>query len=173
MFILPREIRFVTCLPEKQSDSIRAYYNTNAGALSSCQFDRRAYTSHTHTRSSPWSRKGCLRKRGTGSRRCVHNNPQQHTNTNAGSGIKASDSYLQPGMFILPRGIRFVTCRPEKQSFDPCVFQQRCRSVIRLSIQPPRVHLAVGVPAGRDESHTHTHTHTCLLYTSPSPRDRG
>ena len=34
MFILPREIRFVTCLPDKQSDSIRAYSNTNAGAVS-------------------------------------------------------------------------------------------------------------------------------------------
>ena len=63
----------------------------------------------------------------------------------------------------MPRGNRFVTCRPEKQSFDPCVCQQRCRSVIRLSIQPPRVHLAVGVP------HTHTHTHTNTL-SSPKPR---
>ena len=62
-------------------------------------------------------------------------------------------------MFILPRGIRFVTCRPEKQSFDPCVFQQRCRSVIRLSIQPPRVHLAVGVPAAKDPQDTVEHTH--------------
>ena len=34
MFILPGEIRFVRCLPDKQSDSIRAYSNTNAGALS-------------------------------------------------------------------------------------------------------------------------------------------
>ena len=34
MFILPRGNRFVTCRPEKQSDSIRAYSNTNAGALS-------------------------------------------------------------------------------------------------------------------------------------------
>ena len=62
-------------------------------------------------------------------------------------------------MFILPRGNRFVTCRPEKQSLDPCVFQQRCRSVIRLSIQPPRVHLAVGVPAAKDPQDTIEHTH--------------
>ena len=62
-------------------------------------------------------------------------------------------------MFILTRGNRFVTCRPEKQSFDPCVFQQRCRSVIRLSIQPPRVHLAVGVPAAKDPQDTIEHTH--------------
>ena len=42
---------------------------------------------------------------------------------------------------------------------DPCVFQQRCRSVIRLSIQPPRVHLAVGVPAAKDPQDTIEHTH--------------
>ena len=52
-----------------------------------------------------------------------------------------------------------MTCRPEKQSIDPCVFQQRCRSVIRLSIQPPRVHLAVGVPAAKDPQDTIEHAH--------------
>ena len=40
---------------------------------------------HTHTLSSPRSRKGCLRKRGTRSRRCVHNNTQRHSNTDAES----------------------------------------------------------------------------------------
>ena len=40
---------------------------------------------HTHTLSSPRSRKGCLRKRGTRSRRCVHNNTQRHNNTDAES----------------------------------------------------------------------------------------
>ena len=40
---------------------------------------------HTHTLSSPGSRKGCLRKRGTRSRRCVHNNTQRHSNTDAES----------------------------------------------------------------------------------------
>ena len=44
MFILPRGNRFVTCRPEKQSDSIRAYSNNDDGALSGCQFNRRAYT---------------------------------------------------------------------------------------------------------------------------------
>ena len=43
--------------------------------------------------------------------------------------------------------------------FDPCVFQQRCRSVIKLSIQPPRVHLAVGVPAVMSPQDTIEHTH--------------
>ena len=40
---------------------------------------------HTLTLSSPRSRKGCLRKRGTRSRRCVHNNTQRHNNTDAES----------------------------------------------------------------------------------------
>ena len=40
---------------------------------------------HTHTLSSQRSRKGCLRKRGTRSRRCVHNNTQRHNNTDAES----------------------------------------------------------------------------------------
>ena len=44
MFILPGGIRFVTCRLEKQSDSIRAYSNNDDGALSGCQFNRRAYT---------------------------------------------------------------------------------------------------------------------------------
>ena len=44
MFILPRRNRFVTCRPEKQLDSIRAYSNNDDGALSGCQFNRRAYT---------------------------------------------------------------------------------------------------------------------------------
>ena len=34
----------MTCRPEKQSDSIRAYSNNDDGALSGCQFNRRAYT---------------------------------------------------------------------------------------------------------------------------------
>ena len=40
---------------------------------------------HTHKLSSPRSRKGCLRKRSTRSRRCVHNNTQRHNNTDAES----------------------------------------------------------------------------------------
>ena len=40
---------------------------------------------HTHTLSSQRSRKGCLRKRGTRSRRCVHHNTQRHNNTDAES----------------------------------------------------------------------------------------
>ena len=65
----------------------------------------------------------------------------------------------------------------ETSGFDPCVLHQRCRSVIKLSIQPPRVHLAVGVPAVMSpqdtiehthlRAHTHTHTHTLS-----SPRSR-
>ena len=47
----------------------------------------------------------------------------------------------------------------ETIGFDPCVFQQRCRSVIKLSIQPPRVHLAVGVPAVMSPQDTIEHTH--------------
>ena len=47
----------------------------------------------------------------------------------------------------------------ETIGFDPCVFQQRCRSVIKLSIQPPRIHLAVGVPAVMSPQDTIEHTH--------------
>ena len=47
----------------------------------------------------------------------------------------------------------------ETSGFDPCVFQQRFRSVIKLSIQPPRVHLAVGVPAVMSPQDTIGHTH--------------
>ena len=47
----------------------------------------------------------------------------------------------------------------ETIGFDPCVFQQRCRSVIKLSIQPPRVHLAVGVPAVMSPQDTIEQTH--------------
>ena len=46
---------------------------------------RKGTHTHTHTLSSPRSRKGCLRKRGTRSRRCVHNNTQRHNNTDAES----------------------------------------------------------------------------------------
>ena len=47
----------------------------------------------------------------------------------------------------------------ETIGIDPCVFQQQCRSVIKLSIQPPRVHLAVGVPAAMSPQDTIEHTH--------------
>ena len=48
----------------------------------------------------------------------------------------------------------------ETIGFDPCVFQHQCRSVIKLSIQPPRVHLAVGVPAAvMSPQDTIEHTH--------------
>ena len=43
------------------------------------------HSHYTHTLSSPRSRKGCLRKRGTRSHRCVHNNTQRHNNTDAES----------------------------------------------------------------------------------------
>ena len=47
----------------------------------------------------------------------------------------------------------------ETIGYDPCGFQRRCRSVIKLSIQPPRVHLAVGVPAVMSPQDTIEHTH--------------
>ena len=47
----------------------------------------------------------------------------------------------------------------ETIGFDPCVFQHQCRSVIKLSIRPPRVHLAVGVPAVVSPQDTIEHTH--------------
>ena len=47
----------------------------------------------------------------------------------------------------------------ETIGFDPCVFQHQCRSVIKLLIRPPHVHLAVGVPAAKDPQDTIEHTH--------------
>ena len=56
-------------------------YHTHTHTLSS----PRSRKGYTHTLSSPKSRKGCLRKRGTRSRRCVHNNTQRNNNTDAES----------------------------------------------------------------------------------------
>ena len=47
----------------------------------------------------------------------------------------------------------------ETIGFDPFVFQDQCGSFIKLSIQPPRVHLAVGVPAVMSPQDTIEHTH--------------
>ena len=50
---------------------------------------------------------------------------------------------------------------PSRQTigFDPHVFQHQRRSVIKLSIRPPRVHFAVGVPAVMSPQDTIEHTH--------------
>ena len=47
----------------------------------------------------------------------------------------------------------------ETIGFDPYVFQHQRRSVIKLSIRPPRVHFAVGVPAVVSPQDTIEHTH--------------
>ena len=47
----------------------------------------------------------------------------------------------------------------ETSEFDPCVFQHQCRSRIKLTIRPPREHLAVGVPAVMSPQDTIEHTH--------------
>ena len=47
----------------------------------------------------------------------------------------------------------------ETIGFDPCVFQHQCQSVIKLSIRPSRVHLAVGVPAVMNPQDTIENTH--------------
>ena len=47
----------------------------------------------------------------------------------------------------------------ETIGFDPYVFQHLRRSVIKLSIRPPRVHFAVGVPAVVSPQDTIEHTH--------------
>ena len=47
----------------------------------------------------------------------------------------------------------------ETSGFEPCVFQHQCRYVIKLTMRPPREHLAVGVPAVMNPQDTVEHTH--------------
>ena len=58
----------------------------------------------------------------------------------------------------MPGGIRFLTCLPEKQSDEIYAFSNT-NVVIKLSIRPPREHLAVGVPADMLPQDTIEHTH--------------
>ena len=48
----------------------------------------------------------------------------------------------------------------ETSGFDPCVFQHQCRSRIKLTIRPPREHLAVEVPAVMPPHQTQSNTRT-------------
>ena len=70
--------------PRARREKIQKILNYRKWPRRPCRNSMNCVT-HTHTLSSPRSRKGCLRKRGTGSHRCVHNNTQRHNNTDAES----------------------------------------------------------------------------------------
>ena len=124
----------MTCRPEKQSDSIRAYSNNDDGALSGCQFNRRAYTwpwecrpvvmspqdtiEHTHLRDQEELRRTCVYR-------------ERRKMEKKGANVRRKSEKRKP-----PRARREKILNYRKWPRRPCRNSMNCvtyRNVIRTS----------------------------------------
>eukprot|EP00971_Amphidinium_carterae_P261057 5178684-Amphidinium_carterae.1 len=81
-------------------------------------------------------------------------------------------------LFSLPKATSVHGCGLEEETTarsEATVHGRTLADARRHALLSASTTVDLGQHCGTEETHTHTYTHihTCLLYTSPSPRDRG